>query len=191
MEQFPPSALRQLWLEAETTVGVFAEVAPLRSIGGIVLPRARDRRGGETKGDNLGPVHRVKTSSTTECRLVLPRCKKSDYRPNRFLFNVPRVERWIARPRNRRRRGVPGSGDCPHRRTWLKTQCRPGPEDLSVDPSSYATIERHLKQIIPGEYPDKVAEQCFADAAAFEGAAAGELNAVDDLHSYGSTRCGA
>ena len=38
-------------------------------------------------------------------------------------------------------------------------------QDLGADPPSYATIKRHLKQIITGKYRDKVAEQCFEYAA--------------------------
>nr|WP_192817871.1 hypothetical protein [Rhodococcus sp. JVH1] len=38
-------------------------------------------------------------------------------------------------------------------------------QDLGADPPSYATIKRHLKQVITGEYRDKIAEQCFAHAA--------------------------
>lgn len=38
-------------------------------------------------------------------------------------------------------------------------------QDLGTDPPSYATIKRHLKQIVDREYRGKIAEQCFAHAA--------------------------
>jgi len=38
-------------------------------------------------------------------------------------------------------------------------------QDLGADPPSYATIKRHLGQVITGKYRDRIAEQCFAYAA--------------------------
>ncbi len=38
-------------------------------------------------------------------------------------------------------------------------------QDLGADPPSYATIKRHLGQVITGKYRDRIAEKCFAHAA--------------------------
>lgn len=42
-------------------------------------------------------------------------------------------------------------------------------QDLGADPPSYATIKRHLGQVNTGKYRDRIAEQCFAYAAATGG----------------------